>query len=211
MKLEGSGRRIYLAHSLIIKICGITRVNDANAAKDNGADIIGVVRAKSSKRFMDSKFTDSLSSMGFNVAGVYDDREYLLNNFSEEAYIQIHYPHRPEEISKIRKISGKKIISVINAENVFRPEFRIESYVKEADLVLIEQKPKIVDLLDDLQPFHLNAGLAGGITPEDIPEIVRKGFQFVDLSSSIEISPGIKDLRKLSAIKEVRSSLETYA
>jgi phosphoribosylanthranilate isomerase len=160
---------------------------------------------------MDSKFTDSLSSMGLNVAGVYDDREYLLNNFSEEKYIQIHYPHRPEEISKIRKTSGKKIISVINAENIFRPEFRIESYVKEADLVLIEQKPRIVSLLDDLKPFHLNAGLAGGIAPEDIPEIVRSGYRFIDLSSSIEISPGIKDPGRLSAIKEVRSSLEPYA
>ena len=50
-------------------------------------------------------------------------------------------------------------------------------------ILMIEQKPRIVSLLDDLKPFHLNAGLAGGITPEDIPEIVRKGFQFVDLSS----------------------------
>ena len=210
-KLERSRRRIYLDHSLTIKICGITRVRDANAARDNGADIIGVVRAKSSKRFMDAKFSDSLVSMGFNVAGVYDDREYMKDNFSEEAYIQIHYPHQPEEISRMRKISGKKIISVIKAANVIDPEFRIEPYVREADLVLIEQKPRIITLLADLKPVHVNVGLAGGITPDDIPEIVRKGFQFVDLSSSLEVSPGIKDIKMLTRIGEVKSSLESFA
>ena len=209
--MEISRRRIYLALNLTLKVCGITRESDAIAARDSGADIIGVVRARSSKRFVEAKFSDSLSSSGFNVAAVYDDREYLKDSFSEEEYIQIHYLHTPDEISQIRKMSGKKIISVISAERLFNPDFRIEPYVKEADLVLIEQKPLIVKILNDLNPSNKKVGLAGGIKPEDIDKIVKKGFQFIDLSSSIEISPGIKDLKMLSRIKEVRTSLESHA
>jgi phosphoribosylanthranilate isomerase len=209
--LEISRRRIYLALNLTLKVCGITRESDAIAARDSGADIIGVVRARSSKRFVETKFSDLLSSSGFNVAAVYDDREYLKNSFSEEEYIQMHYLHTPDEISQIRKMSGKKIISVISAERLFNPDFRIEPYVKEADLVLIEQKPLIVKILNDLNPSNKKVGLAGGIKPEDIDKIVKKGFQFIDLSSSIEISPGIKDLKMLSRIKEVRTSLESHA
>ena len=100
---------------------------------------------------------------------------------------------------------------MIKAERIFNPEFRVEPYVREADFVLIEQKPRIINIVNDLKPFNTNVGLAGGIRPDDIHKIVEKGFQFIDLSSSIEVSPGIKDLRMLSRIKEVRTSLESYA
>ncbi|EQD26488.1 N-(5'-phosphoribosyl)anthranilate isomerase, partial [mine drainage metagenome] len=186
-----------MVHELVLKVCGITREIDAYNAVNSGANIIGVVRAQNSPRFTKSSFVENLKSSGYQVAGVYNDKNYLIHGFSGEDFIQIHYDHEPEEIQHVRNITGKRIISVISFSKARNLMFDLKGYLKEADFVLIEEKPKIIDRIAQIDVHDKKIGVAGGIKSEDIPDIIRAGFDFIDLSSSLENFPGIKNYEKL--------------
>ncbi|MHB8360924.1 MAG: phosphoribosylanthranilate isomerase [Thermoplasmataceae archaeon] len=198
-----------MVHELVLKVCGITREIDAYTAVNSGANIIGVVRAQNSPRFTESSFVETLESSGYQVAGVYNDKNYLLNEFSDEDFIQIHYDHDPEEIQRVRNVTGKRIISVISFSKARNLLFDLKGYLREADFVLIEEKPRIIDRIAQIDAHDKRIGVAGGIRSEDIPDIIRAGFGFVDLSSSLEDFPGIKNYLKLTKLKEVLDSIET--
>ncbi|MHB1492562.1 MAG: phosphoribosylanthranilate isomerase [Thermoplasmataceae archaeon] len=192
-----------MVHSLILKVCGITREEDALLAEESGASILGVVRARDSPRFAEAGFVDRLVGWGYNVAGVYNDRKYLKDNYSEEEIIQIHYPHEPEEITLIRKMTGKQIISVVQAQKALNPGFNLVPYLESADLVLLENKPRMIGHIPKILLRSEKLGVAGGIEVKDIGTIIEKGIHFIDLSSSLEDSPGRKNEKKMKMLKEV--------
>ncbi|MHB8545020.1 MAG: phosphoribosylanthranilate isomerase, partial [Leptospirales bacterium] len=184
-------------------VCGITREEDALLAEESGASILGVVRARDSPRFAEAGIVDRLVGSGYNVAGVYNDRKYLKDNYSEEKIVQIHYPHEPEEITLVRKMTGKQIISVVQAQKALNPGFNLVPYLESADLVLLENKPRMIGHIPKILLRSEKLGVAGGIEVKDIGTIIEKGIHFIDLSSSLEDSPGRKNEKKMKMLKEV--------
>jgi len=75
---------------------------------------------------------------------------------------------------------------------------QMEDISGRSDLILLENrngisgtlKPGTIDLSD-------KTGLAGGIGADNIHEILRLNPGFIDLSSSLESSPGMKDRSKI--------------
>ncbi len=192
-----------MVHNLILKVCGITREEDALLAEESGASILGIVRARDSPRFAEPGFVDRLAASGYKIAGVYNDRKYLQDNYSEEKIIQIHYPHEPEEITLVRKMTGKQIISVVQAQKTLQPGFDLMPYLESADLVLIEDKPRIIGHIPKILVRSEKLGVAGGIEVEDIGTIIGRGFNFIDMSSSLEDYPGMKNAKKMKMLKGV--------
>ncbi len=189
-----------------IKICGITDPEDADYAVSNGATFIGVVLSELSPRRGSPAIVQELTLKGYRVAGVYTDFEAVMTKSSLEDYIQLHFPHGVDEIHFVHQKLGKKVISVVfpdDKNDILKDCF--EKLGAGADLVLVDYGREInstdVKKLQDLSGFKI--GLAGKISTDNIREVLKANPYFVDLSSSLETSPGRKDRSKIENFMEV--------
>ena len=185
-----------MSNEQIVKICGITKLEDASAAIDMGYDIIGVILDTKVVRHGTVRLIDDIENIGGTTAAVYTSYESLKENPSSSDHIQLHFQHSPEQIMEIKEESGKKIISVIsyNGKNNLESEIH-EKINSGADLVLIENREGIVKYFPEIAYLSSNPriGVAGKIGISNVSEVRDRGFRFIDASSSLEASPGKKD------------------
>jgi phosphoribosylanthranilate isomerase len=201
-----------------VKICGITRIEDATAAARAGADAIGLVFEPKSPRYVKPDQAQAImralppfvTVVGLFVNAAPDTVETVLNRVPLDL-LQFHGDETPEQCRRYH-----------------RPY--IKAIHMRADVNLHDQAHRYADaegLLLDTAAAHVAGGsgqtfdwslvpadlgkpviLAGGLTPENVVEAVRKVRPFaVDVSSGVEQSKGIKDAQKISAfIEAVRNA-----
>lgn len=201
-----------------VKICGITRIEDALAAARAGADAIGLVFEPKSPRYVKPDQALSIvralppfvTVVGLFVNAAPDTVETILGRVPLDL-LQFHGDETPEQCRRYHRPYIKAIH--------MRP-----------DVNLPEQARRYTDaegLLLDTAVAHVAGGsgeafdwslvpsglakpviLAGGLTPENVAEAVRKVHPFaVDVSSGVEQAKGIKDAGKISAfIEAVRNA-----
>ena len=177
---------------MLIKICGITNVEDGIYSYESGSDLIGVILSNLSPRRGTVDLVNKLAGMDIPVVSVYTSMKDALINSGEEKYAQLHFRADLDGMEKIRE-SGRKIISVVNLDD---PDYikYLETVRGGSDLILLEKKSGIMDIIDRVSPFiHENVGIAGKIGPGNIDRIMKFHPEFVDLSSSLERYPGKKD------------------
>ena len=187
---------------VMVKVCGITREEDALLARDLGADIIGLVFARSSPRMAEKALISRIRDHSIPVAGVYTSMEDIISNHGEEDYVQMHFMHSFSDIARVREETGARVISVISFETPEQTKRLIREY-REAgsDIILVESSTGITGILDSLTQIVKSheIGVSGKISVSNIRTVMGANPAVVDLSSSIERSPGIKDAEKLSA------------
>ena len=196
-----------------IKICGITRVEDALAAEAAGADAVGLIFAERSKRCVTLGQAAEISgALGPFVArvGVFVNAP-LKEVFSvaqtlKLSAVQLHGQERAEYAAELRLYT-----QVIRAVS-FHAELDVER-LKDfpADAFLIDGlKPGSGERFDWGQAKELKALprfiLAGGLTPENVAEAVRTLHPYaVDVASGVEVSPGVKEKGKIQDfVREAR-------
>lgn len=189
--------------SLRIKICGITRPQDALAAAEAGADALGFMFFAGSSRAIDlAAAREIIRQLPPFIArvGVFvnPSREEVLR--AMEAGIdtlQFHGEESPEFCASF----DRPVIKALRVRDA-------------SSLTSLGQYRVAAILLDAFVPGQLGGTgarfdwelairaretgariiLAGGLTPENIGEAVRKVRPFgVDVSSGVECSPGQKD------------------
>ena len=189
-----------------VKICGITRVEDAIFSVENGAAIIGVVRSSRSPRRGSAALINELSDMGMKVAAVYTEMDTIRGSSSLEAYVQLHFSHGNDEIAYVKEELGLKAISVIFANSEDSPlGAALDKINQGADLVLLEygregwssRYRKIPDI--EKHPI----GIAGRVSVGNLRELLKESPYFIDVSSSLEDSPGKKNHSKIRDFMEV--------
>ncbi len=201
-------------HEPIVKICGITNTEDAVFAMEQGADIIGIVRSDRSPRKGSESLVNELSSMGATVAGVYTEMENVMAIHSRESYVQLHFPHGAKEIGYVKEELGRKVISVVFAQEEPSPlNSGIEKIKLGADLVLLEYGRNALDSamarVTNMRNFPI--GIAGGVSVSNLRKLLLYSPYFVDVSSSLEETPGRKSHKKIIEFMEViRSEGATY-
>ena len=192
----------------LVKICGLTRMDDARLAADGGADILGLVFSKRSKRRVSIDTARQVSSIGKDIAGVYTSMDEIGDEIRYLDYIQLHFRHSITDIQKVKEMSGLKTISVVASLDPDIPG-SISSYRNAGtDYVLLE-------LVSGFRNYHVLAsgiaerfeiGLSGRISVDDLPAVKKLRTTIIDASSSIEIEPGIKDHEKLARyLKEAKN------
>ncbi len=191
-----------------IKLCGLSRIEDIEAANALKPDFIGFVFAQKSKRRVSHLKAAELKSKlnpGTKAVGVFldDDLDTVgaLMNLGIVDMVQLHGSEDEEYISKLRKITDKPVIKafIINsADDVKRAE---ES---TADYVLLdggkgEGRAFNWELLERIKrPFFL----AGGLNPGNAEAAVADLHPYaVDVSTGIE-TDGVKDKNKMTAFVE---------
>jgi phosphoribosylanthranilate isomerase len=193
-----------------VKICGITNLGDAQASVEAGADALGFVFYEKSPRHMTIPAAAGISKQipGFIMrVGVFVNalREVVVRAIGEcgLTLLQFHGNEPPEYCSQFGLMSMKAFRMRDAGTLKEMAKYQTNAWLLDAN------SPEAVggsgekfnwDLAVEAQKFGKPIFLAGGLTPENVAEAVRKVRPFgVDVSSGVEISPGKKDPVKVRA------------
>ncbi len=202
---------------MLIKICGLTRREDAEQAQKLGAWALGFVfYPKSPRHIVPAKAADIIKHLTTPAIGVFVNQMGDVPEIAKTAGlkgVQLHGDETPEECMSIRKYFSGLVIKA------FRPETEkdieaIGAYKGAVDYILIDAAAgaqyggtgKAADrsLAIKAKNFGIQLILAGGLSANNIIDAVREVAPFaVDLSSGVESSPGIKDTAKLDALFKI--------
>lgn len=192
-------------HNTLLKICGITREKDGISAYEAGADILGVVRAPGSPRYAPDETIRSLHAESIPLAGVYTNLEDISGEAESLDYIQLHFRHSAEIISSVKERYSVRIISVALSTDPVLLQKLYEYQSGGADILLVEFANGFSNEIEYAKSLRRNLrfGVAGMIQQADLPAIRGLDFSMIDVSRSLEASPGVKDPEKMKTfIKE---------
>jgi phosphoribosylanthranilate isomerase len=193
-----------------VKICGITNLADAQVAVEAGADALGFNFHEKSPRFVSLKTAAEISKQlpPFVMrVGVFVNApaDFVLRAIGECSLtmLQFHGDEPPEFCTQFGLMSMKafRIRDEKTLEEL--PKYQTDAYLLDA---FSSTAPGGTgekfnwDLAVEAQKFGKPVFLAGGLTPENVAEAVKKVQPFgVDVSSGVEISPGKKEKAKVRA------------
>jgi phosphoribosylanthranilate isomerase len=194
---------------MFIKICGITRAEDAQAAVEYGASAVGFVFWPDSPRYVEpDRARAIIAALPSTVAavGVFVNQPASHVNgvvsLVRLAAVQLHGDETPAFAAEMTR-------PVIKAVPV------------DVDAPAVAEWPESVMLLADAKDPARHGGtglradwraaalvargrrllLAGGLTPENVAEAIAQVRPFgIDVSSGVERRPGVKDHGRLKAL-----------
>jgi phosphoribosylanthranilate isomerase len=196
--------------SVRVKICGITNLADAQAAAEAGADALGFVFYEKSPRFVSMKTAAEISSAlpPFIIrAGVFVNptKEFVFRAIAGcgLSLLQFHGDEPPEFCAQFGLMS-MKAFRIRDAGSLKElPKYKTDAWLLDAyssDTLGGTGAVFNWDLAVEAQKTGRPIFLAGGLTPENVADAVRKVRPFgVDVSSGVESSPGKKDHTKMRA------------
>ena len=212
--------------STAIKICGITKTSQARSIAEFKINAIGVIGVKNSPRFVPEKecmkifnevekVSSSIEKVLVIANAKLEEIKCINNRSTPPSVIQLHGNESVDycrelknEFPRIKIWKAFRLKAINDLEN-------ISQYEKNIDAILIDAwDDKSLGGTGNRVPIELLLNktfkapwiLAGGISAEIIPEIFSKlRPDGIDASSRLEISPGIKDIKKVaSLVREIR-------
>ena len=202
-----------------VKICGITRWEDAQLAVELGASALGFNFYPPSPRYIEPaaaraiilKLPPLVTTVGIFADEPGDERVAGIAKESRVTVVQLHGPRLPKldgALAEFPRICG------VAVKEGFKPEALRElggdAFLLDAfDAKLLGGTGKAFNwaLARDASRFGTLI-LAGGLTPENVGRAIREVRPFaVDVASGVESAPGVKDANKLRAFfQEVRQA-----
>ena len=205
----------------LIKICGITSLQQAIKIAEFGADAIGVISVQESPRYISEEkkryIFETLESLFPEIERVsvvkncpIDIIKNSLSSRPSETIIQLH---GDEDMNYCKKI--RKEIPTIGLWKAFRIKTKndldkIKPFEDFVDAILLDSWDEVTyggsgKKINSIYLKGLNFSkpwwLAGGISLEGIDDTLKNTKpDGLDISSSIEISPGFKDLKKTESL-----------
>jgi len=195
---------------LKVKICGLTNYQDAVAAMDMGADLLGFNFYPESPRFITPEnAADIINKLpGFiDTAGVFVNATAEQINKAENTchlnWIQLHGDEDPEfcrlflshNVKTMKAIRVKTQTDIKQAESFFTDAILLDAFDP--------QKYGGTGLTFDWNIIgHIGKRvfLAGGINPDNAAQAVNFGVYGIDVCSGIESEPGKKDHNKMEKL-----------
>ena len=193
-----------------VKICGITRVEDACAVVDSGADALGLVFYPDSPRHVSMEQARDIAAAVapfVTLTGLFvnaaPDTVHAVLDAVPLGLLQFHGSETNAQCNDfglpfIKSIAMRAGIDVLSG---------MESYPDAAGLLLDSWQPQLhggsgIAFDWDQVPEHpaLPVILAGGLAPENVAAAIRQVRPYaVDVSSGVETAKGIKSADKIHA------------
>lgn len=200
-----------------VKICGITRVEDAQACVAAGADAIGLVFYEPSPRYVTveqarhivASLPAFVSAVGLFVDADAAQVHEVMSHVALD-YLQFHGEESAEYCAQFHRHYIKAIrmredtdLAALSREFALAKGLLLDSYVAGKpggtgqsfnwDWVPKQSERPII--------------LAGGLSPDNVAEAIRRARPFaVDVSGGVEQSKGIKDANRIREfINEVQN------
>ncbi len=203
-----------------VKICGITNFADAMAAVEAGADALGFVFYDQSPRSVSVEaaaiLIRQLPPFIMKVGVFVNAPEDLVVSAIRECglnLLQFHGEESPEYCLQFGLMSMKafRIRDATSLQALL--DYHTDAWLLDA---YAPDKPGGTgetfnwDLALEAQGWGRPIFLAGGLTPENVAEAVRRAQPYgVDVSSGVEAAPGRKDPDKVKAFIQAAKSVET--
>ena len=196
-----------------VKVCGITRLEDAELAASLGAWALGFILWEPSKRHVNPataagiirQVRRKVETVGVFVNASLDEVAHAADNLGL-THVQLHGDEGPAFCAEVARRTGAKVIKAIRVANAsdfqdlerFHTDFHLLDTAARGlrggtgetwDWALAARRRRAIPMI-----------LSGGLTAENVAAGVAAVDPFaVDVASGVEASPGIKDPDKLAA------------
>ncbi len=202
---------------MIIKICGITNLEDAVAAVAMGADALGFNFYRPSPRYVTpqnareiiEQLPDAILTVGVFV------NEESVRTIANEAGVRAVQLHGDESPDYCRELAADMyVIKCLSVSNDFDPSITQHYHV---DAIMLDTKHNTLrggtgrtfdwSIAQQVSKTIPKLYLAGGLSPENVAEAIETVRPYaVDACSSLEATPGKKNHERMRAfVAAVRS------
>jgi phosphoribosylanthranilate isomerase len=212
----------------LVKICGITNLDDARAAIAAGADLLGFNFYRPSPRFIEPskvrKIIEALASevidrpvttIGVFVNEMTPDSVMQIVEESGVGGVQLHGDESIEFCHSLKLLLNDRfLIKVLRVTDTFAPN-EVQRY--DADAIMLDAfhdelrggTGQIIDwaIARSARVLAPSLFLAGGLSAENVAQAIAQVRPYaVDACSSLEFSPGQKDAEQMKAfVQAVRN------
>lgn len=188
-----------------VKICGITRLPDALAAVEAGADALGFMFFEGSKR----NLTPAAAAQIIHALPPFVAKVGVFVNASAETVravvaecgldtLQFHGEETPEfcrQFAPLKVVKAFRMQSVASLEPL--NDYAVDAWLLDSHVPAQRGgtgEKFNWDLATQAKELGRPVILAGGLSPENIADAIQQVWPFgVDVSSGVESAPGLKD------------------
>jgi phosphoribosylanthranilate isomerase len=191
---------------MMVKICGITRRQDAEAAVAHGASAIGFIFWPNSPRFIDPyrarKIAKTLAPFVSTVGVFVNQPKDYINGVASLVPLSVIQLHGDEPPAFVAQLSRPVMKAITRPESAKEWPKQVMLLVDVHDPVRRGGTGRVVDwTIAATVARERRIVLAGGLTPDNVADAVAEVRPFgIDVSSGVELSPGIKDERRIAAL-----------
>ncbi len=200
-----------------IKMCGVTRIADAEAAVTAGVDALGFIfHRKSGRNIEPDKARAIIEQLPpfIDTVGVFVDKKRReveeIIDYCRLAYAQLHGRETPKYCERLARFGAPcQVIKAFRVNPELTPEdirpydvhvrgYLLDTYHKQ----MVGGTGKTFDW-DLIEKLRLNRPLllAGGLNPDNISAALKAVRPYaVDVNSGLEIQPGIKDHSRIKSL-----------
>ncbi|UCE04817.1 MAG: phosphoribosylanthranilate isomerase [bacterium] len=195
---------------MLVKICGITNIEDALLALKSGAGALGFIFSPSKRQISPQKAADITAQLPNNVpkVGVFvDDHMENILHIAEIVRLTCIQLHGSENHTMCDELGKSfKVIKTVRIDPrgkiISKIDYSTWKILLDTYLPGVEGGSGMRFNWDILNELNLeNIIVAGGIRPENIGELISEFKPFgIDLCSGVEAYPGKKDPHKLRCL-----------
>ena len=191
-----------------IKVCGLTCSSDASAAVHCGVDALGLIFFSGSSRCVEtavaSEIAQEVSGFAMLIAVFVDAKSFEIENVLAKVPVNMIQFHGSESLEECERFEVPYIKTLRMSQNVSLDRFG-QSYPSARAILLDTYQPNNYGGTGEAFSWDLAADysdkrivVAGGLKATNVSDaIVACQPYAVDVSTGVELSPGVKDRSKI--------------
>jgi phosphoribosylanthranilate isomerase len=204
---------------MLVKICGITRLEDAEAAVQAGAGAIGFVFWPKSPRFIDphraARIAGALPPFVTAVGVFVNEPPAYVKEVAALVHLGAVQLHGDETVEMARAV-GRPVVKAV----ALKPGIDLTPWPASTTILLDADDPARRGgtgvRIDWDQAAAIartrRVVLAGGLTPDTVAAAIDRVRPFgIDVSSGVERAPGVKDHGRIRALFEAVHAITDHA